>query len=114
MELDQVYVNDLLDKLKAIDSKNYSNQRDKDGDIGERFVKDSIKYYMREKDFKLRKSGNRTFTIEGQYKVGKSGYGGIDFRFRFVHNNKRYDCYVESKNWKKYKKYTIAHLEMRF
>ncbi len=103
MKIDQSYVDDLLNKLKAIDGKIYSNQKDKDGDIGERFVKDCIKYYMWEKDFRLYKSGNRTFTIEGHYKADKSGYGGIDFRFKFVHNKKSYDCYIESKNWDKYK-----------
>ena len=102
MKLHQSYVDDLLGKLKAIDSKAYQNPNDKDGDIGERFVKDCIKYYMWEKDFRLYKSGNRTFTIEGGYKANKSGYGGIDFKFKFVHNGKLYDCYIESKNWDKY------------
>jgi len=104
MKLHDAYVDDLLKKLIDINNRHYNNQKDKDGDIGERFVKDCIKYYMWEKDFRLGESGNRIFSIKGQYKVEKSGYGGIDFRFRFVHNNRRYDCYVESKNWKKYKK----------
>lgn len=99
MKVDSVHLNDLLIKLIKINQKHYPNPRKRDGDIGERFVKDSIKYYMWEKGFKLRSSGNRTFKIEGQYKAGRGGMGGIDFRFGFVHNNKRYDCFVESKNW---------------
>ena len=99
MNVNAIYLKDVLNKLIKIDNTYYPNLRKKDGDIGERFVKDSIKYYMWEKGFKLRKSGNSSFKIKGQYKSGKGGMGGIDFWFVFVHNNKQYDCYVEVKNW---------------
>ena len=85
MKVDTIFLNDLLARLVSIDNKQYRNQKDKDGDIGERFVKDCIKYYMWSKGFRLRKTGNRTFNIEGQYKVDKSGYGGIDFRLHFIY-----------------------------
>jgi len=99
MKVEINYFNDLLNKLIRIDQTYYPNPKKKDGDIGERFVKDCVKYYMWNKGFKLRSSGNRTFKIEGQYKAGKGGMGGIDFRFGFVYNNRPYDCYVETKNW---------------
>lgn len=102
MKVDPASLNDLLNKLVIINNKHYPNPKKKEGDIGERFVKESIKYYMWEKGFKLRSTGNRTFKIRGQYKAGKGGMGGIDFRFGFVHNNRRYDCYVETKNWNVY------------
>lgn len=57
---------------------------------------------MWEKGFKLRRTGNRTFKIEGQFRAGRGGMGGIDFRFGFVYNKKRYDCYIETKNWAVY------------
>lgn len=103
MKVHNSYLIDSLNKLIAIDNKNYLNTNDKDGDIGERFVKDSIKYYMWEKGFKVRSTGNRTFYIEEQYGSDKKrGNEGIDFRFGFVHNMRRYDCYIESKNWNVY------------
>jgi hypothetical protein len=102
MKVDTTYLNNLLNKLIKIDQKHYPNARKKDGDIGERFVKDSIKFYMWEKGFKLRDSGNRTFNMDEQVKANQRGMGGVDFQFDFEHNNKKYDCYIESKNWKKY------------
>lgn len=104
MKVEVTYLNELLDKLITIDITHYSNIKEKEGDIGERFVKDCIKYYFWEKGFKLYSSGNRIFDIEEQIGSNKKkGNRGIDFRFSFVHNNKQYDCYVESKNWKKRK-----------
>jgi hypothetical protein len=100
--VDTNYLNDVLNKLISIDNTYYPNSNMKDGDIGERFVKDCIKYYMWDKGFKLRKSGNRTFTISGHFRAGQGNVGGIDFRFGFEHNNIRYDCYVEAKNWEAY------------
>jgi hypothetical protein len=99
MKVEANYPSDLLSKLITINQKYYPNPRKKDGDIGERFVKDCVKYYMWNKGFKLRHSGNRTFKIEAQYRAGRRGMGGIDFRFGFVYNNLPYDCYVETKNW---------------
>lgn len=97
MKVDPHFLNELLSKLIKIDNTNYSNPKDKDGDIGERFVKDSIKFYMWNKGFKLRDKGNRTFKIEEPPKKGKLG---ADFPFSFIHNSKIYDCYIEVKNWK--------------
>jgi hypothetical protein len=99
MKVDTVTLNDLLTKLTNIDNTPYLNPLDKDGDIGERFVKDNIKYYMSKKGFKLRPSGNRTYYIE---KPPKKGKVGADFPFCFTHNNSLYNCYIESKNWKVY------------
>jgi hypothetical protein len=102
MKVDAIYLNDLLTKLITINNTHYPNPKKKDGDIGERFVKDCIKYYMWRKGFKLRHSGDRTFKIEGQYRAGRGGMGGIDFRFGFVYNNSPFDCFIEMKNWNVY------------
>jgi hypothetical protein len=99
VNVDAIYLNELLAKLIKINQTYYPNPKKKDGDIGERFVKDCVKYYMWRKGFKLRHSGNRTFKIEGQYRAGRGGMGGIDFRFGFEYNNRPFDCYVETKNW---------------
>lgn len=99
MKVDAITLKDLLTKLIKLDNTTYTNSLDKDGDIGERFVKDSIKYYMSQKGFKLRPSGNRTYYIEKPPKKGKQG---ADFPFCFIHNYCVYSCYIESKNWKVY------------
>jgi len=104
MKVEKIYLDELLKKLKKIDKTYYGKVTEKEGDIGERFVKDSIKYYLWEKGFKLHNSGNRIYDIEEQ--VGsdkKRGKRGIDFRFSFKYNKIQHDCYVESKNWKKRK-----------
>lgn len=101
MKVEKTYLNVLLQKLLTIDNTHYKNIRKKDGKIGERFVKDSIKYYFWEKSFKLQDSGNRIFDIEGQFGSDRiSGDRGIDFRFAFMYNYKQYNCFVEVKNWK--------------
>lgn len=100
MKVDAVILNNLLNKLIAINNTYYANPSDKDGDIGERFVKDSIKYYMYKKGFKLCSSGDRTYTI---WKPPKKGQSGADFPFSFTHNSTVCNCYIESKNWGVYK-----------
>ena len=92
--VDAYYISELEKELLNIYNKNLSIN-DILGEIGERFVKDGIKYYFFSKGFKVRKTGERTFKISGQYKVRKSGVGGIDFRLQYIHRGKRYDCYVE-------------------
>mgnify|MGYP006282993175 CR=1 FL=1 len=104
MQVENTYLNELLNKLITIDQTYYGLQTEKEGDIGERFVKDSIKYYFWEKGFKLHNSGNRIFDIEEQIGSDKKrGKRGIDFRFSFAYGKIQHDCYVESKNWKKRK-----------
>jgi len=99
MKVDTVTLNDLLTKLTNIDNRTYTNPLEKNGDMGERFVKDCIKYYMSKKGFKLRPSGDRTYYIE---KPPKRGKPGADFPFCFTYNSSLYNCYIESKNWKVY------------
>ena len=100
MQVENTYLNELLNKLITIDQTPYGLVTEKEGDIGERFVKDSIKYYFWEKGFKLHNLGNRIFDIEEQIGSNKKrGKRGIDFRFSFAYNGQKHDCYVESKNW---------------
>ena len=104
MQVENTYLKELLKKLTNIDQTVYGNQLDKDGDIGERFVKDCIKYYFWEKGFKLNDSGNMIYDIEEQVGSNKKrGKRGIDFRFNFKYNIIQHDCFAEAKNWKKQK-----------
>jgi hypothetical protein len=100
--IDSKSIKELEKKLLKIDNSSLQ-QNNKLGKIGEKLVKNGIKYYLWGKGFKVRKTGNRTFTIKSQYKAGKGGVGGIDFRLEIRLYGKTYDCYVEVKNWKKYK-----------
>jgi len=98
LNVDRIFISELKKKLVKIDNKNLP-QNDKDGKIGEKFVKEGIKYYLWEKNFKVRKKGNRVFSIKGH---NKSGPGGIDFHLKIRYSGKLHDCYVEVKNWKVY------------
>jgi hypothetical protein len=107
VSVDAYYITGLENELVNIDNSSLPS-KDKLGKIGERFVKYGLKYYLWNKGFKVRSRGERTFKIEGQYRVTRSGVGGIDFRLQFVHSNKKYDCYVEVKNWAHYKRISNA------
>jgi hypothetical protein len=101
MNVDAFFINELEKKLMKIDNGSLP-RNDKLGKIGEKFVKEGIKYYFWEKGFCVDKVGNDTFNIGGPYKPIKGGMGGIDFRLEFRYNQTSYDCYIEVKNWKHY------------
>ncbi len=101
MKVDAFFINELEKKLDAID-KSSLPQNDKSGKIGEKFVKEGIKYYFWEKGFCVHTIGNETFNIGGPFKPIQGGMGGIDFRLEFRYSGTSYDCYIEVKNWKHY------------
>ncbi len=105
MNVDAIFIGELENLLKKIDSSSLPS-KDKLGKIGEKFVKEGIKYYFWEKGFSVNKTGNDTFNIGGPYKPSSGGMGGIDFRLEFRYNGRPYDCYIEVKNWKHYTKIT--------
>ena len=103
MKVDAFFISELEKTLDNID-KGSLPPNDKLGKIGEKFVKEGIKYYFWEKGFCVGKVGNATFNIGGPYKPVAGGMGGIDFRLEFRYNGLPYDCYIEVKNWKHYSK----------
>ena len=82
MKVDAFFINELEKTLDKID-KGSLPPNDKLGKIGEKFVKEGIKYYFWEKGFCVGKVGNETFNIGGPYKPVAGGMGGIDFRLEF-------------------------------
>jgi hypothetical protein len=107
MNVDAVFIGELENHLLKIDSSSLPSN-DKLGRIGEKFVKEGIKYYFWEKGFCVNKTGNDTFNIGGPFKPSSGGMGGIDFRLEFRYNGIPYDCYIEVKNWKHYTKLSPA------
>lgn len=103
MKVDTFFIRELEIKLLSIYHTNLPLP-DRYGKIGEKFVKEGIKYYFWKKGFCVNKTGNETFNIGGPYKPVTGGMGGIDFRLEFRYNNISYDCYVEVKNWMHLKK----------
>jgi hypothetical protein len=98
MKVDAFFISELEKKLLKIDNGSLP-RNDKLGKIGEKFVKEGIKYYFWEKGFCVGKVGNETFNIGGPYKPVAGGMGGIDFRLEFRYNGTSFDCYIEVKNW---------------
>jgi len=107
MNVDAVFIGELENHLLKIDNSSLPSN-DKLGRIGEKFVKEGIKYYFWEKGFCVNKTGNDTFNIGGPFKPSSGGMGGIDFRLEFRYNGIPYDCYIEVKNWKHYTKLSPA------
>lgn len=103
MKVDSFFINELDNKLWNIFKTNLP-LKDRLGKIGEKFVKEGIKYYFWKKGIAVNKTGNETFNIGGPYKPIPGGMGGIDFRLEFRYNNLPYDCYLEVKNWMHLKK----------
>lgn len=103
MQVDTFFISELEKNLLKIHNRN-SSLKDRLGKIGEKFVKEGIKYYFWEKGLCVNTTGNDTFNIGGPFKPLAGGMGGIDFRLEFRYNGKSYDCYIEVKNWKHYTK----------
>ena len=103
VSVDAYYITKLELDLKNINSGSLPLNI-KLGKIGERFTKYGLRYYLWERGFKVRNQGERTFKIDPQYRASTRGIGGIDFRLEFIYQRKKYDCYIESKNWGAYQK----------
>lgn len=102
MKVDPAFIEKLEEQLNEID-RNIQPRDEKLGEIGEAFVKECMKYYLWERDYRLRLVGNRTFTIRTHFKKKEEdGIRGIDLYLKIRVNGWVYKCFIEVKNWAHY------------
>lgn len=81
------------------------------GDMGEAIIEYGLKWFFWQKNFKLGKFKNNTFSLIRHYKADKiSGTGGIDFYLKFRMNWRTYRIFIEVKNWDDWLKYPDPHV----
>ncbi len=96
-EIDAV-VQVLHKKCNRIYKKQPITDNDK-GDVGEIFCKYGVKQVFLDRGFYAISGSSKTFTIEEQINPTLTGMGGIDFSSKFNINSKKYNLFVEMKNW---------------
>ncbi len=99
-----VYITKEISKVQGYSNVNL-------GDMAETLIEYGIKWFFWEKDFRIGRFRNRTFSLIKHYKADKiTGTGGVDFYLKFRLGWKTYRIFIEVKNWDDWLSYPNPHV----
>ena len=81
------------------------------GDMAETLIEYGIKWFFWEKDFRIGRLRNKTFSLIKHNKADKiTGTGGVDFYLKFRIHWRTYRIFIEVKNWDDWLSYPKPHV----
>lgn len=99
-----VYITEEISKVQDYGKVNL-------GDMAETLIEYGIKWVLWEKDFRIGRFRNKTFSLIKHYGADKTtGTGGIDFFLKFRISWRTYRIFIEVKNWDDWLSYPYPHV----
>lgn len=88
-----VYITQEISKVQGYGNVNL-------GDMAETLIEYGVKWFFWEKDFRIGRFRNKTFSLRKHYGADKTtGTGDIDFYLKFRISWRTYCIFIEVKNW---------------